>query len=181
MLNGLSPVLIFNIFKRTETTQAILDSIPFLAKEDEKVPLQPIPIYLDEGLTGLYVDTETKSLDIITENETLVSGAPPQVKQKGLQSIVSVNLLASKNSIGITLLSAMADFVFEKVTSQEYSITYLHGPITIFNGLLHGFSIDQNSNDDLYRINIEFSRSRNFTQEASKIPSVPSVPNPVAL
>jgi hypothetical protein len=182
VLGGLDPILIFNIFERTATTKKILDAIPFLSTEPDRVPLQPIPIYLSERFTGLLIQTETKSIDVLTEPETSAIGTPPAVRQKGLTSNISVEMVAKKDSIGVVLLSAMADIAFQKVTAQDYSITYLHGPVTLFNGLLAGFSVDQNSNEDLLRISLELSRARTTTQlEKSKVPSVEKVANPVPL
>lgn len=175
MLNGIDPIIIFNFSKLTPDLQESVANIPVISSIVEKVGLPPIPIYLSERLTGLYIEAEDKNIDIETTTETLSNGEEPQVNQKGINSTIRVNLVASRNSIGMTLLAALADRVFEKVTSKEYSITYLHGAVTVFGGLLKSFSISQNSENDLYNISIELSRSTIKTQEPATIPTVEKV------
>jgi hypothetical protein len=158
MLGGLSPILIFQFRKLLPdllgiTTEA---KIPVVASESSSsFPLPLIPLYLSESLTGLYIDTETKSIEIDTQVDTLSSGDAPNLNQRGIQSTVKIEMLANRDSIGISLLAALTDLIFPKVTSKEYSITYLHGAVTVFDGLLHSFSIDQNSNNDLYKVSME--------------------------
>lgn len=176
MLNGLDPIILFNFYKSTPTQLQSLAKIPLVADIVDTIGLPPIPVYLSEKLTGLYIDNEDKNIDIQTSTETLSSGETPIVQQKGINSTVRINLIASRDSIGVTLLSAMADLIFQKVTSKEYSITYLHGAITVFGGLLHSFSINQNANDDLYNISIELARGGISTAEPTKLPVISGVP-----
>ena len=56
------------------------------------------------------------------------------------------------------LLSSLMDTLMDKVTSKEYAITYLHGATTIFFGLLHTFSVEQTSQNELLSIKIELSK-----------------------
>jgi hypothetical protein len=181
MLNGIDPIILFNFFKLTPQVQASLSQIPIVSDIVSKVPFAPIPIYLSERLTGLSIESEDKSIDIDTTNETATNGADPLIFQKGLNSTVRINLIASRNSIGVTLISALADQIFKKVTSKEYSITYLHGAVTVFNGLLNSFNITQNSDNDLYNITIELVRPGVSTVEKAPIPVVSGVSDAVLL
>jgi hypothetical protein len=158
MLNGIDPIVIFLFSKKV--AEESLGDIPIVKSFVAKLPLLPIPLYLSERLTGLYVDSEEKSIDIETTPETLINGKPPTTTQKGLNSTIRVNMLASRNSIGMTLFSALADRIFEKVTSKEYSITYLNGAVTVFGGLLNSFNITQNSTNDLYNVSFEITRGQ---------------------
>ncbi len=45
--------------------------------------------------------------------------------------------------------------IFPLVTSREYAISYLHGAITVFEGLLHTFAITQDPGTDKYNITLE--------------------------
>lgn len=155
MLNGLDPIIIFQFSKLTPAQSASLAKIPIVSSIVSSIGLPPIPIYLSETLTGLFIDTEEKNVDIETQTDTLTDGSAPQVQQKGVNSTIKVTLKANKDSIGLTLLSAMVDIIFSKVTSKEYSIIYLHGPITVFNGLLHSFSVSQNADTDIEDITFE--------------------------
>jgi len=149
--------------------------IPLLAEIKAAIPLPAIPIYLSEKLTGLIIDSEDKNIAIQTKTETLVNGDEPQTNQKALGSNIRINIVADRDSIGVTLLSALADLILPKVTSKEYSITYLHGAITVFGGLLETFSIAQNSDNTLCNITIEIARAAaEKTKAKEKLPSVTS-------
>lgn len=182
MLNGLDPIILFNFKKKlSAATEASIAQIPIVSSVYTTIGLPPIPIYLSENLTGLFIDSEDKTIDIKTEIETLPNGATPIIKQKGLGSTTRINLKANKNSIGIMLLTALSDLLLEKATSQEYSITYLHGPITVFGGLLESFQVTQSAENDLLNIVIELSRGGGSTKEASTVPEVGPVRGAVPL
>jgi hypothetical protein len=160
MLNGIDPVIIFQ-FKKILSTVSILEensSIPVLSTLNDFVVHPPIPVYLSERLTGLFIDTEDKSIDIETDVQTKSNAETPDVNQKGIQSIISITIQGKKNSIGISLLSAFCDQIFQKLSSKEYSISYLHGATTVFGGLLHNFKLSQNANTDLVQISIELTK-----------------------
>lgn len=171
MLNGLDPILIFHFYKAA--AQVTASKIP-LANDLglNRLSLPPVPIYLSERATGIYIDSEDKNIDIETNIETLRDGADPVTNQKGLGSVVTVRMEANKDSLGITLLSAMSDLIFGKLTSKEYGITYLHGPITIFNGLLHSFNVNTDSDTDKLKITLEISRSSGSKTSAVEVPGI---------
>lgn len=160
MLNGIDPIIIFQLYKLIPSTTDLLANIPITAEVKKRATVAIIPIYLSEKITGIYIDTESKNIDIETNVDSLTSGDPALVNQKTLGSIVTVNLKASANSVGLTILSAMAELLLDKVTSQEYEMTYIHQSTTIFGGLLHSFSVDQGGNDDLLKIKLEIARGR---------------------
>ncbi len=173
MLNGIDPIILFEFAKLTEVQKQKVSKIPIVSSIVNTIGLPPIPIYLSEKLTGLYIDTEDRNIDIDTTVDTLPNGADPLVNQKAINSVVRVTMIASKNSIGLTLLSALCDLIVPKVSSKEYSITYLHGAVTVFRGLLHSFSINQNSNNDLFNITIDISK--NSTTKKTTTPEVKPV------
>jgi cytochrome c biogenesis protein CcdA len=157
MLNGIDPILIFHFSKLVTDPKlkANKSKIPITASILSKLPLPAIPIYLSESLTGIYIDTEEKNVDIATDIDTLVIADDPVINQRGIGNTVKITMFASRDSIGLTLLSAMTDLIFPIVTSREYAISYLHGAITVFEGLLHTFSITQDPNTDKYNITLE--------------------------
>ncbi len=158
MLNGIDPILIFNFKKLAPDVQATIAAIPVVSQIVQRIDLPAIPLYLSEIATGIYIETEDKSVDIETTTETLTNGTEPDLNQRGIQSTVKINMIANQDSIGLALLSALSDLIFPKVTSKEYSITYLHGAVTVFAGLLHSFSISQNSGNTLYNVSMELIR-----------------------
>lgn len=155
MLNGIDPIIIFNFKKLAPGLQETIAKIPIVADVVSVIDLPVIPIYLSEKLTGIYIDSESKSMEIDTSVDTLSSGDAPTMNQRGIINTVKIEMVASRDSIGVSLFAAMADLIFPKVTSKEYSITYLHGAVTVFAGLLHSFNISQQANNDLYTISLE--------------------------
>ncbi len=176
MLGGLDPIIIFQFSKLLPSfSAAVASSIPVVNNEPLFLPYPPIPIYLSRALTGLLIDSEDKNVEIDTDLDTLSDGDTHQVNQKGLASTVTINIRAKKDSIGLTLMSAMVDVVFDKVTSKEYSITYFHGPITIFNGVLQSFEINQNAENDMATIKVTLSRGTKTPVKPASIPVVGKV------
>jgi hypothetical protein len=159
MLNGIAPIIIFNFKRNLGLSLGSLstEGIPLLESLGTSIPLPPIPVYLSEKITGVYPESETKSIDIETIANTTPDGGEPETEQNGLNSTVTISLLANSESVGLSILIALSDLIFQRVTSKEYSITYIHGAMTIFNGLLESFNVTQNTDNTLYRINITLS------------------------
>ena len=168
MLGGLDPVIIFEFSTKIDRTPTGVDGkIPVAGQRTfEFIPLPPIPIYLSENLTGLFIDKEDKNIDIGTDTETFYNtaaviaagGSSTDIVQKGVASGVKITLSCKKDSIAMMLMSAVIDQIYDKVTSKAYSITYLHGATTIFRGVMHSFSVSQDSQTDKMEVNIELSR-----------------------
>lgn len=179
MLNGVDPIILFNFKLLSPSLQESIAKIPIVADVVAAIDLPVIPIYLSEKITGISIDSESKSMEIDTTVDTLSSGSTPTLNQRGIQNSVKIEMVASRDSIGVSLFSAMADLIFPKVTSKEYSITYLHGAVTVFAGLLHSFSISQNANNDLYTISLELIKPSALLK--SPIPVVAKVTGLVPL
>lgn len=157
MINGLDPILIFAFFKNMPSTTPAKD-IGIVASATSllnQIAFPPIPVYLSETITGIYVDTEDKNIEIDTTTETNSAGSDPIINQKGLISTVKINMIANKNSVVLSALMALVDLILPKVTSKECSITYLNGAITVFAGKLHSFSVSQDSDTTLMKISME--------------------------
>lgn len=172
MLGGIDPIILFHYSRLPPETRKSLSKIPLVAEIQEMIQLPPIPIYLSEKLTGMFIDTENKNVDIETSTETTKDGGTPDANQKAISSTVSINLNARKDSVGMILLSALIDVVFQKVTSKEYGITYLNGATTVFNGLLHSYSCTQRADTDLMDIQIQLIRNTGSTQVRAPIPVI---------
>lgn len=175
MLNGIDPIIIFQFSKLAPSLGDTIARIPVLSQIPSLITMPPIPIYLSEEVTGIFIDSEDKTVDIETDVQTLTDGSTPDVNQKGVASTVSINMMAKKGSLGVSLLSAMIDQIFDKVSSKEYAITYLHGATTIFQGVLHSYSINQSASNDLYQIKIELSKGSKTPQKPAAIPSAPAI------
>lgn len=172
MLNGIAPLLVFHF--HTAKVRDFLTGIPVIGEfAAENIGL-PLPIYLDEGLTGLYVTDESKNLDVETNVQARNDGKKPIVNQKGIDSLVTVNLLCSKNNILLGGILALADIVFTKVISKEYSISYFNGSTLVLNGLLHSFNSQSDADDDKIRITMQISKANQ--QATTPPPSLPTIP-----
>lgn len=171
MLNGVDPIILFNFKKLTPSLKESIAKIPLAADIVSAIDLPVIPIYLSEKLTGILISAESKSMEIDTSVDTLSDGDTPKLNQRGIQSTVKIDMVASRNSIGVSLFAAMADLIFPKVTSKEYSITYLHGAVTVFAGLLHSFSISQNAENDLYSISLELIKPSSTLKTSIEVSS----------
>lgn len=161
MLNGIDPLLII-----TFKNKGILDFFganSLIGAIVSEIGV-PIPIYLSERLTGIFVDAESRAIDVETKVEPTTAKDPltlevdpPQVTQTAVDTQMTVNLFASRDSILLTALIALMEQLVKRLVSGEYAIHYLNGPSVIFGGLLHRFATTINRNDDLVRIELTLS------------------------
>lgn len=172
MLNGIAPIIIFTF--PIETPGAIsnaISGIPLVGKTIIDNVGIPIPIYMDEKLTGIYVESESKTIDIETTTEAKIGSTDtPDVSQRGLSNSVTVNMVGLKTSVTLTALLALIDMVFQRVVSQNYNVTYLNGPTTIFNGLIDGFSVNADNDSELVSITLTMSKANKKIKKTDTIP-----------
>ncbi len=176
MLNGIDPIIIFHFYNK-----GIMDffaDIPFASSVTSMIGV-PIPIYLSERLTGIYVDTETRGIDVstkvdpVTEKDPLtLEVLPPEVTQTALDATVTVSMFANRDSIMLTAIIAMSEMILSRLVTQEYGISYVNGSTVIFNGFLHRFQTTINRNDDLVRIDMTLSNAK----KESPTPKVGPIP-----
>lgn len=159
MLNGVAPILIFHF--NPSLTQSLLNGLSGIPVIGDVLPNLgiPIPIYLDENLSGILVESETKAIDIETQPQVRYDGGKPDVIQRGLNNLITINMKGTRNSMMLSVLLAMNDMIFSRVVSKSYSVSYLNGTTTVFNGLLHGFSTSVSDNDDMVRIVMQISKA----------------------
>ncbi len=161
MLNGIDPLLIITFKNKGVVDFLGADSL--LGSVVDAIGV-PIPIYLSERLTGIYVDSETRGIDVETKVDPITTKDPltleveaPQVTQTSSDSQVTVNLIANQDSIILTALLALMDQIVARLVTAEYSISYINGPTAIFGALLHRFSTSVSRNDSLVRIELSLS------------------------
>lgn len=184
MLGSIEPVILIQLYKLIPETDKVLAKIPLVSKYLGRQTFAVIPIYLSEELTGLFIDNESKNIDIDTKMQGQSDGAFPLVNQSPLGSVTSISLLGKQGSIGLTILLALSELLIDKATSKEAEITYMNGAVTVFGGLLHSFSYEQGTNDDLYRIKFELSKGNppaksvevGRDSSAARLPSTGTVP-----
>lgn len=161
MLGGIAPLLIITLKKAPGPEDPLL---PFLRQEigGETVDLAVIPLYLSRELSGLIVESESKTIDIRTDTDTQVTDNPPEAMQRGVNSVISISILATKDAPGINVLMALSDKMFEWVTNptRPYSVTWLNGAFTLFEGLFDSFTVNQSTEDpSVYKITLQLSNA----------------------
>lgn len=172
MLGGLDPVIIFQFKILGPSVGSVLSKIPVISSFPNLIEMPPIPVYLSERLFNIVITGTSKNIDIETDTETKTDGSTPDVNQKGIQSGVEINIQGKKDSVALTLLSAMIDTVFEKVTSKEYSISFLYGATTIFGGVLHSYSVETVEGTDLLSIKIGLSKGQKNPTKVNGVPTL---------
>lgn len=177
MLGGLDPVIIFHFKKKVAAAVDATTQIPVVSQTPTLVDLPPIPVYLSEKLFNIAIGGTSKSVDIETDTETLTNGLAPDVNQKGIQSSVEVNIEGKQDSVALTLLSAMIDQVYDRVSSKEYAISFLYGATTIFQAVLHSYSAETVEGTDKLSIKIKLSKGSKNPTKSAAVPTVPGASN----
>lgn len=165
MLAGLDPLLVITL-----KNKGILDFFgpssltPGLGDVVLDAIGLPIPIYLSERLTGIFVDSETRSIDVTTRIDPITTKNPltldvetPVVSQTSRDSQLTVNLLCRKGSILLTAILALMDIIVDRLVSGEYSISYMNGSTVIFGALLHRFGTSVSFDNDLIKMELVLS------------------------
>jgi hypothetical protein len=180
MLGGIAPILIFTFPPALgiDLTK-LLGGIPLIGDALADIGV-PIPIYLDENLTGVYIESESKALDIDTDIVPVyrTNGSVSNfINQSGINNLVTINMLANKDSLILSVLLALNDMVFSKLVSGKYKLSYINGTTLIFGGLLHSFSVNSNSDDTLLKITMQIQKNnQNKPSIITQYLNVPAVP-----
>jgi hypothetical protein len=172
MLGGVAPILIFSF--SPQITQSAFGGIAGIPVVGDVLPNLgiPIPLYLDENLTGIYVESESKAIDIDTNVQPRYDGKPPSIDQRGLQNLVTVNLIATQQSVVLTVILGLIDMIFQRVVQASYKVSYINGATTVFGGLLHGFQTQQGSNDNLIHITLQIQKGKENVPNPPNVTSV---------
>lgn len=180
MLTGLAPLIIFTFPLDVKgPTFNALSGIPVIGSSLASQIGLPIPIYLDERLTGVYIDQESRNIDIETTVEPKSEGTTPDFSQRGTNNTVTINMKALKTSVALTALLALIDLAFQKTVSRSYKVTYLNGPTTIFNGLLDGFSTATDNDNELVFITLTLSKANQVLKPTAAVPVLAPLPGAI--
>lgn len=197
MLNGVDPILI--IVLKVKPPEQLTDP-PLLTRLANLVGI-PIPIYLSErgvsrkirgpgteiikgsNNSGIIVESESRSIDTRTIVEPssaadpLTAGTtkePPQVTQVVVDTQVTIEMVASRDSIILTALIAMMEGLIERMSAQDYSIHYINKQTVIFGGKLVSFRNSVNANEDKTQIELVLSTA------AKELPTPPAKPTEIS-
>lgn len=197
VLNGVDPLLVI-ILKKKPPEDLMGPPAPtgFISSLLNAVGV-PIPIYLSErgfnrrlaandpllarvtANSGIIVDSESRSIDVNTKVESTTERdeltgetKPPEVTQTAVDTLLTVNLVASRDSVILTALVAIMELIVSKLVSREYSIHYINKSTVIFGGLLHRFATSINPNEDKMQIELVLSTAakESPTPKPGKVP-----------
>ncbi len=156
-LGGLAPLLVFQLYP-LGVGALVSGLIPFIPADIANAVGLPIPIYLSERQTGIYVDTESRQIDMETQSQQLRTGAV-QVDQRGVNNSVTIKLFGKTDSVLLTALLAMSDMLFAMAAAKSYKVSYFNGPTVVLSGLLHGFTSSSPSGTNLVEMTFVINKS----------------------
>lgn len=140
----------------------------------------PIPIYLSEKLTGLYVDTDKYALGISTDwivkvkkdnKGNILERGDLTVQQKGETQTCDITLIGRRDSVGLNLLLPMLQTIYSNVVAvKDYRIAYFHNNILIFDARLASLNTNQTRENDLISIDITLEVSPEQEKDETKEP-----------
>lgn len=162
MLGGIAPIIVFSFPPVLGIDLgSILGGIPLIGDSLSNIGI-PIPIYLDEKVTGLFIESESKALDIDTDIVPMyrtTGQVQNLINQSGINNLVTINMVANKDSVILSVLLALNDMVFSRLVKGKYTLSYVNGTTLIFGGLLHSFSVQSASDDTLLRIQMQIQKN----------------------
>lgn len=187
ILSSVAPILIFSFPFDSDSVNPVFNALnglplfnPSTAKGstltvDNKTSAIPIPIYLDEQLTGLYVQSENKNVDIATEQNDAANSTKPFLTQKSISNTVSINLTGKKDSIFLAALLALVDLAYPLLVKAKYRVSYLNGSTVIIGGLLSGISAQVEDDTDLVNVSLVIHKADSLGPPKFILPSIPSL------
>lgn len=199
MLNGVDPLLVITLKKNPPVDLVGPPAeTSFLSGLANAVGI-PIPIYLSErgvnrrlagsdptvaritANSGIIVESESRSIDVQTKVESTTDRdattgdvKAPEVTQRPIDTLLTINMVASRDSVLLTALVAIMELLVKKLESREYSIHYINKSTVVFGALLHRFSHTINPNEDKVQIELVLSTaSKDSPTPKTTTPPVP--------
>lgn len=155
MLGGDVPLIIFHFY--TPNALAFASKLPIVSAETVDTVGFPVPIYLSEGVTGIFVDTESKSLDVETSVQARADGKKPIVDQRIANSALNVRLFARSDSTLINVLRSISGMALALVAAKGCKVSYFNGPVVIIKGLLEGLVESTNKDNNEIEFDLKIS------------------------
>lgn len=161
MLEGLAPVIIYS-YKPIDTSFSIFGF------EVPSVGL-PIPIYLDEKLTGIM--GEGASCKISIETSTINN----QTYTRQVGNDVSIKLRCRNNNLVGQTLIAILEEAFKYTSADKYSITLFYDSTFILDAYLKDFYSRPIDNTDMREIGITLSKKYKNTAMIYEVEPVENI------
>lgn len=182
IISSVAPIIIFNFPFDTDSGNPVfnaLSGLPLIGQGGALASVGvPIPIYLDEQLTGLYVQSENKNIDISTEQNDAANSTKPTITQKSISNTVSVNLVGKKDSIFVTALLALIDIAYPMLFKAKYRVSYLNGQTVVLGGLIQGITAQSQNDNELVDIAFTIHKADSLGPSVPSFVSVPATTGP---
>lgn len=161
MLNGLAPVLVYT-YKLVDTSFSVLGyEVPSIGL--------PIPIYLDEKITGIMGEGASNKISI----ETATINNQTYTRQVG--NDVSVKLRCRNNNlVGQTLIAILSE-AFKYTSADKYSISLYYDSTFILDAYLKDFYSRPIDNTDMREIGITLSKKYKNTAMIYEVEPVENI------
>jgi len=119
----------------------------------------PIPIYLDEKISGILVDSVSHGIDIDTAVEGQNKATSLDVSQRIIDSTLTVSMTCNnKDSLVLTAILAFMDTILRKAVSRAYTLSFIHGSAVVIDGLLKSFTTNMNVDSEVVTISMVISK-----------------------
>jgi hypothetical protein len=156
-LGGLAPLIIFTFYK-TIKTPSLLSGLT--SESEIRVPLVPIPLYLEERITGLLLDDYDRDISI----DVLRDGVSAFERVSG--DVVNLKFRMQKDNLILTVLTSLIDRIIKtfdeqvasKFSDRNYTLTIFYDNIFILDASLERFNTRLVEGTDLREVTFTFSK-----------------------
>jgi hypothetical protein len=162
MLDGKSPLIILH--RALKTPGGAMEG-PASVNRFAAIGV-PIPIYLDERILAMAVESETRNIGIPTRIITNSSSdsktgttAAPKTIQEGGESQYVINFVANRKSLYLQTLLTFGDMAMDAASSEEIKFSYFNGPTVMIMGVLNGITTSATADSTKLNVSISFSKS----------------------
>lgn len=164
MLGGVAPVMVFNF--ASISTKDLLNKVGLGGISDWvdfDIPLVSIPVYLDEGLTGILVDDHERSINIEFETDG------ENNFEREISSDVKVVLKAQKDNVAFQAFLALFEQILKRVDPELYKIYFYYDDVFMTNAGLKDFNVSTMANTDTRIVNFTLTNRSVKSRVAEKI------------
>ena len=184
ILTSVAPILIFTFPFDSDSVNPVFNALSGLPLLGDTVSTAaknlgiPIPVYLDEQLTGLYVVSENKNVDIATEQNDAANSTKPFLTQKSISNTVSINLTGKTDSIFLAALLSLVDIAYPLLVKAKYRVSYLNGSTVIIGGLIQGITSQRSGDNNLVDVTLVIHKADSLGPTLPVFPSVAAIAGP---
>lgn len=164
ILSKVDPLIIFKILPTVQNANLFTEAagIPVVSDVVNFLGGIPIPIYLNESVSGIIVDSISNATDIDTVVEGFNKATALDVQQRVIDSTLTVNMTCNnKDSLVLAAILAFMDIILRKAVSRAYTISFVNGSAIVLDGLVKSFTTNSTADSELVTISLVISKINN--------------------